>query len=284
MNNFFLFQQQQQQQQQQVQYQQQQQQQQAQYLYFQQTQNTNPFQYPQIPISNPTSNTVHKPVFIRNRTRKNMRQKSVATAVKASHLLSVKSAAIVAGSGMPLIQNYQCTGQIPFYQAAAQIPTFQMQQVQQAAPVLLAKSPVTQSGPVPILKSSHPSSPSVSLPARSPNSNSSDYVKLKLQQKIRSRMVSKGQIPPNPTEEELRLCGIQIPNNPPQQYQQTHQQLPTPKQSPQQIPRAFNNNAAAFIAAPSTLLAFEPQCAPMQDDLMKYFDFSGFSQPVGHFE
>lgn len=214
--------------------------------------------------------SVHKPGFVRNRTRKNMRQKSVASAVRASHLLNTEINPV-----MPLdsnfnindnIQQYQymlyqqqqqaaaaAGNQIPFYQAAAQLPAFQPPPQQQ----LLAKSPSAAQPASFVARSSFPSSPSV----RSPNSNSSDFVKMKLQQKIRSRMVSKGQIPPNPTEEELRLCGIQLPNHAPSQSN-LQSQLPTPKSSPQQIPRAFNNNAAAFIAAPVTY----------QDDFMKYLD------------
>ena len=253
---------------------------------------TQPFYY-QYPTMIPTSSLVTKPGFIRNRTRKNMRQKSVVNAVKASHLLTSVANGNAVINGNDFVQSFQqqqqqqqhqhqqfqCS-QIPYYQAAAQIPAFQQQQQQ---PVLLAaKSPVPQMA---FVKSSHPSSPSL---ARSPNSNSSDYVKMRLQQKIRSRMVSKGQIPPNPTEEELRMCGIQVPLSPlslrqqchqdkPQQQMVTISQLPTPKQSPHQIPRAFNNNAAAFIAAPPSIISNQSQISN-QDDYLKYMDMSGYSQ------
>ena len=219
-----------------------------------------------------TSASVQKPGFIRNRTRKNMRQKSVAAAVKASHMMAAVNGQ--AGSGYPLMQIYQPTfptvvaSQIPYYQAAAQIPAYQPPQQPQ---MILAKSPVSQ----PTVQSMRPSNPShPSSPARSPNSNSSDYVKLKLQQKIRSRMVSKGQIPPNPTEEELRLCGLQVPSS---LYQNHISQLPTPKQSPQ-IPRAFNNNTAAFIAAPVIINNQSQGQQQQNDDFMKYLDLSGYSQ------
>lgn len=240
----------------------QQQAQQQQYLY---QQGQVPFT-PSIPLN---TAAIHKPGFIRNRARKNMRQKSVAAAVKASHMMAAVGQA---GSGYPLVQNYQAqVAQIPYYQVAAQIPAYQQPQAQvpQQPPMLLAKSPAIQ---VPLLsKTSQPTSPS-STSARSPNSTSSDYVKFRLQQKIRSRMVSKGQIPPNPTEEELRLCGMQIPD-----MQSLHQsQLPTPKSSPQQIPRAFNNNAAAFIAAPLMMLSNQQQGE--QDDILKYLDLNNYSQ------
>lgn len=234
----------------------------------------------------PTSAAIQKPGFIRNRTRKNMRQKSVAAAVKASHMLAAVGGQ--AGSGYPLMQMYQqanaqpvVNNQIPFYQIAAQIPSYQLPSQQQQPPLILAKSPVTQSMAVPLMRSGNPSHPT--SPARSPNSNSSDYVKFKLQQKIRSRMVSKGQIPPNPTEEELRMCGIQVPTSMQQQQQHHHlSQLPTPKHSPQQqqIPVVFNNNTAAFIAAPTLINNQSQGQVSMQqnDDLMKYLDLSGFSQ------
>lgn len=227
----------------------------------------------------PTVASVQKPGFIRNRARKNMRQKSVAAAVKASHMMAGLNNQ--AGSGYPLMQMYQptiptvMTNQIPYYQAAAQIPTYQPvqpQQQQQQPQLILAKSPVAQ--PVaPLLRSAHPSHPN--SPARSPNSNSSDYVKFKLQQKIRSRMVSKGQIPPNPTEEELRLCGLQVPSSAPQNNHVS--QLPTPKHSPQ-IPRTFNNNTAAFIAAPLIINNQLQGQQQQNEDFMKYLDLSGYSQ------
>ena len=251
------------------------------------------YQYPlptMIPTA-PLSASVAKPGFVRNRARKNMRQKSVVNAVKASHSLSSVANGNVIINGNTFAQNFQQqapqlqtqmhhmqSAQIPYYQAAAQIQSYKevIPQQQQHQPVLLAaKSPAPQ---MTFIKSSHPTSPSM---ARNPNSNSSDYVKMRLQQKIRSRMVSKGQIPPNPTDEELRMCGIQVPlsplSNKPQQQMVTISQLPTPKQSPQQIPRAFNNNAAAFIAAPSIIPNQQGQ-VPSQDDYMKYVDMAGFSQ------
>lgn len=238
--------------------------------------------YPAYPPSNPPAAGVHKPGFVRNRTRRNMRQKSVANAVRASHILNAQGGAQQIVNVAPVnvteyqflyqqaqaqMQQQQMQQQIPYYQSAAQIPTYHQQQQQQQA-VLLAKSPVTQQPPFTFTRSSLPNSPS----ARSPNSNSSDYVKMKLQQKIRSRMVSKGQIPPNPTEEELRMCGIQVPQN--QQQLVTPSQLPTPKSSPQQIPRSFNNNSAAFIAAPMMIPNQLQQDSLVQDDLMKYFDLN----------
>lgn len=255
----------------------------------QQQQQSQPFYY-QYPTMIPTlASSVAKPGFVRNRTRKNMRQKSVASAVKASHLM----ATVNTMGFQQLPQQYQQPQQhIPYYQAAAQIPSFQMhpaqQQQQQSVPVLLAaKSPAAPQ--MTFARSSHPASPSS---ARSPNSNSSDYVKFRLQQKIRSRMVSKGQVPPNPTEEELRMCGVQmqmslspvsinhqnIYHNRPQQQMVTISQLPTPKQSPQQIPRAFNNNVAAFIAAPA-MIPNQSQY-PIQEDYTMYnsVDMSGYCQ------
>jgi hypothetical protein len=222
----------------------------------------------------PIAASVQKPGFIRNRARKNMRQKSVAAAVKASHMMAPINSQ--AGSGYPLMQMYQptiptvITSQIPYYQAAAQISAYQPPQQPQ---MILAKSPVTQSA-TPLMRSGNPSH--LNSPARSPNSNSSDYVKLKLQQKIRSRMVSKGQIPPNPTEEELRLCGLQMPSS--SAMLSNHlSQLPTPKQSPQ-IPRAFNNNAAAFVAAPVIIDNKSQGQQHPNEDYMKYLDLSGYSQ------
>ena len=248
------------------------QQQQPQMSFFQQAQNpAYSYQANAIPA------TVQKPGFIRNRTRKNMRQKSVAAAVKASHMMA--AAGGQAGSGFPLVQMYQpnvpavVANHIPFYQAAAQIPAYQPPQPSQQPQMILAKSPVTQSS-VPLMRQGHPSLPA--SPARSPNSNSSDYVKMKLQQKIRAKMVSKGQIPPNPTEEELRMCGVQVPSL---MNHQHNSQLPTPTHSPQ-IPRAFNNNTAAFIAAPVMINNQSQGQMPMQqnDDLMMYLDLSGCSQ------
>lgn len=284
-------------QQQQLQYQQQQQQQQKFAAYF----NTlNPaqqmaFQYPVMPIT--VSSSIVKPGFVRNRTRKNMRQKSVANAVKANHLMNSAN-----GLGMlsfPMIQQSQglginqvqiqgqvqaqgqgyqpATPQIPFYQQAAQIPMYQSQghvngqgQVninhQQNPPaVLISKSPIAQ-----IVQSispavSHPQSPSSS---RSPTSNSSDYVKMRLQQKIRSRMVSKGQIPPNPTDEELRMCGIQIPS------------IPTPNPSPHHHQQHFsNNNSAPNSRKESTgkypvAVGVGVVASQQNDEIMKYFDIN----------
>lgn len=263
-------------------------------FYLQQQQQQQQSFYFQYPTMIPSSvSSVAKPGFVRNRTRKNLRQKSVASAVKASHLMSNVDANTFAQGFQQHAQQQQQQQpqqQIPFYQAAAQISSFQMQPPQQqTVPVLLAaKSPAPQ---MTFVRSSNPSSPA-SVSARSPNSNSSDYVKMRLQQKIRSRMVSKGQIPPNPTEEELRMCGVQIPlspfsinhqpyhnnnNNRPQQQMVTISQLPTPKQSPQQIPRAFNNNAAAFIAAPA-IISNQSQF-PIQEDYMMYnMEMNGYSQ------
>lgn len=240
---------------------------------------------------------VQKPGFIRNRTRKNMRQKSVASAVRASHMINAKqghqivNAPANSQTNIPVnVNDYQAMyqqqqqaqaqvqfqnqippqqfygQQIPYYQSASQIPTYQQQQhPQQQTAVLMAKSPASQS-PIAFMRTSLPTSPS----ARSPNTTSSDYVKMKLQQKIRSRMVSKGQIPPNPTEEELRMCGMQMS----QQQIVTPSQLPTPKSSPHQIPRAFNNNSAAFIAAPMVISNQIQQDDMVQDDLLKYFDLN----------
>ena len=242
-----------------------------------------PFYQQSIPSA---SASVQKPGFIRNRARKNMRQKSVAAAVKASHLMAAVNGQ--AGSGYPLMQMYQPTIpavitsqiQVPYYQAAAQIPTYHSASSSHQQPqLILAKSPVSQ--PLaPLMRSAHPSHPN--SPARSPNSNSSDYVKFKLQQKIRSRMVSKGQIPPNPTEEELRLCGLQVAasssssSSIPQHHHAS--QLPTPKQSPQ-IPRAFDNNANAYINAPLIINnQFQGQSQQANEDYMKYLDWIGCSQ------
>ena len=275
----FYLQQQQQQQQQQIQ------QQQAQFQ-------PQPFYY-QYPSMVPAATTVTKPGFIRNRARKNMRQKSVASVIKASHLMSSAANPCMINNGNTFIQSFQqpllqqqqqqqqqqaiqqmqMQTQIPYYQAAAQISSYQSQHPVQLA----AKSPAPQ---MTFMRSSHPPSPSS---ARSPNNNSSDYVKMRLQQKIRSRMVSKGQIPPNPTEEELRMCGVQVPlsplshhnqpyHNKPQPQMVTVSQLPTPKQSPQQIPRAFNNNAAAYISAPSVI------SNQMQIPMQEYIDINGYSQ------
>ena len=224
--------------------------------------------------SMPIGSNIQKPGFIRNRTRKNMRQKSVATAVKASHLMG---SAGQAGSGYPLIQNCQPRiTEIPYYQMAAQLHSYQSptqlymdnQKIQSQSnnttnqpPLLLAKSPSTAAPPLlrPSNNNNINNNSSLSPQARSPNGTSSDYVKMRLQQKIRSRMVSKGQIPPNPTEEELRLCGVQIPGN---------SQLPTPKSSPQQIPRAFNQvQYTEDLSQP-----------PVQDDLMKYLDLTNYSE------
>ena len=277
-----------------------------------------------------SSASVQKPGFIRNRTRKNMRQKSVNSAVRASHMINSTLQGPVPVN-VPVNANmfnqqqphynqqqpqyntqqpqysqqqthhnqqqlypdqhqqhqfqyfqeqqhqYMQGQQIPYYQAAAQLPSYQQQQ-HVAHAVLLAKSPATQQPFTPFIRTSLPASPSST---RSPNSNSSDYVKMKLQQKIRSRMVSKGQVPPNPTEEELRMCGInQLPQQPLQSSQQqivTVSQLPTPKASPHQIPRAFNNNAAAFIAAPVPFSSDQlQQTTPLfSEDMMKYFDVTG---------
>lgn len=246
-------------------------------LFFQQQQTQNFPAFYQTANSSATAfqstASIQKPGFVRNRTRRNMRQKSVASAVRANHIINAAANQVVnvPVNGYPLMYQHQQSQhmqhqQIPYYQAAAQIPTYQPHHQQQS--VLLAKSPVVQA-PITFMRSSQPSSPAS---ARSPNSNSSDYVKMKLQQKIRSRMVSKGQIPPNPTEDELRMCGVQMP----QQQMVTVSQLPTPKSSPRQIPRAFNNNTAAFIAAPIMMISNQiQQDAMLQDDMMKYFDLSG---------
>ena len=67
--------------------------------------------------------------------------------------------------------------------------------------------------------------------AGSNNSTSSEFVKQKLQAKIRARMLQKGQIPPNATNEELRFYGMQMAIGSEKHIQSC---LPTPKASPRQ--------------------------------------------------
>lgn len=77
---------------------------------------------------------------------------------------------------------------------------------QMAPPFAREKTPI----PAPAISpKSYPSTQPVSSPsARS--AGTSEFVKHKLQQKIRARMIQKGQLPPNPTQEELRQCGVPL--------------------------------------------------------------------------
>jgi hypothetical protein len=219
--------------------------------------------------------SVGKPGFIRNRTRKNIRQKSVAAAVKANQMLASANGIdfnSAYSAGYMMNSNFQQASQIPFYNAQIQqLPIYPppISHTQINPPVLLAKSPVVSST---TKTTSIPSSPT----ARSPTSTTSEYIKLRLQQKIRSRMVSKGQIPPNPTEEELRMCGVQFScaTSPTQQQQQQQQQmqLPTPNSSPQQVPRTFNS--AAYIAAPLQQQQQQVYQQNGPDDFSSYINFN----------
>ena len=122
-----------------------------------------------------------------------------------------------------------------------------------------------QAHPQPISPKSNASSQPTS-PTSTRSAGTSDFVKHRLQQKIRARMIQKGQIPPNPTQDELRRCGVPL--------------SPVPS-VPASLANSPKADLAAFVA--STVTAPKPQPQPQQQlqqaNLGLFFNDAWMSQP-----
>ncbi len=163
--------------------------------------------------SHPMMAAISKPGFVRRPPRKQTKSKNyTAHAAQANHLTSIQTATEYAHD----VSHYSQT-------------IHQQQHINAQTQMISPKS----NG------SSQPTSPFSTRSA-----GTSDFVKHKLQQKIRARMIEKGQIPPNPTQDELRRCGV--PPSPMNSMQ------PSFANSPKQ-------NLAAVVAATVTA---PPQQAP----------------------
>lgn len=182
---------------------------------------------PHQPMHYPSMATVCKPGFVRNRPQRKQTKPKTPQ------------------------QQQQQQQQLPAQQHVHFAP---IQPVQQAQPISL-----------PIFPGKQASSPKQSQPS-SPTSNrsagTSDFVKQKLQQKIRARMIQKGQIPPNPTEDELRRCGV-----PPSPTSPHFSMKSSPKPA----------DLAAYVASTVTTQAPQPMPMPQLD---AYFQDNWQPMPV----